>query len=590
MKTESPWLIVNIDSDVTKAILVEKGDGRYLVKGKGEAPTTVGSPDLDVMIGVKRAIDALETSLGSESQVWDDSEARQILCSSSTSGGLHMMVAGLISMISTESAQRAALGAGALLLDVFSKNDARPDYKMVERMRSLRPDIFLLAGGVDGGAVDQVLGMAGLVSSSDIDPRFGSMYKLPIIYAGNVELRDKIESVMREEKYAIKHVDNIRPVIERENLGPAREGIYDAYMEHVIIHSPGYDRLVKMVEGQIMPSQAAIGRVLYAYAAQRNVNLVAVDVGSATTDVYSVFNGLFNRSLNADIGLRYGISNVMKQVGVEKILQWVPEERGERELRNIVGNMMILQPESLSGDEVSVQQAAAREAIKLALESHREIASRLKGISLRRSIADMFEQAIEDTDLDMMKAQVVVGRGEVFESYSDDAGSALLLMDALEPSGVTELLIDKSSILPQLGMLCDKNSEAALQILSDECLVRLGTCIAPSGTASRGDEVLRLSLTSSGGKEIAEQARFGELKLIHLDPNESAQVELTPSRRFDLGRGRGKRFVQTLQGGELGLIIDARGRPLSGPSDKSDLVRWRANLVGGGTESASGGS
>ena len=590
MKTESPWLIVNIDSDVTKAILVEKGDGRYFVKGKGEALTTVGSPDLDVMIGVKRAIDSLETSLGSKSLVWDDTEGRRILCSSSTSGGLHMMVAGLISMISTESAQRAALGAGALLLDVFSKNDARPDYKIVERMRSLRPDIFLLAGGVDGGAVDQVLGMAGLVSSSDIDPRFGSIYKLPIIYAGNVELRDEIESVMSEEKYAIKHVDNIRPVIERENLGPAREGIYDAYMEHVIIHSPGYDRLVKMVEGQIMPSQAAIGRVLYAYATQRNVNLVAVDVGSATTDVYSVFNGLFNRSLNADIGLRYGISNVMKQVGVEEILQWIPEERGERELRNIVGNMMILQPESLSGDEVSVQQAVAREAIKLALESHREIASRLKGISLRRSIADMFEQAIEDTYLDMMKAQVVVGRGEVFKSSSDDAGSALLLMDALEPSGVTELLVDRSSILPQLGMLCDKNSEAALQILSDECLVRLGTCIAPSGTASRGDEVLRLSLISSGGKEIVEQARFGELKLIHLDPNESAQVELTPSRRFDLGRGRGKRLVQTLQGGELGLIIDARGRPLSGPRDKSDLVRWRENLVGGGTESASGGS
>lgn len=583
-------MIINIDSDVTKAILVEKGDDRYYVRGRGEAPTTIGSPDLDVMIGVKRAIDSLETSLGSESQGWDDAGGRQILCSSSTSGGLHMMVAGLISMISTESAQRAALGAGALLLDVFSKNDARPDYKIVERMRSLRPDIFLLAGGIDGGAVDQVLGMAGLVTSSDINPRFGSVYKLPIIYAGNVELRDKIESVLNEEKYAVRHVENIRPVIERENLGPAREGIYDAYMEHVIIHSPGYERLIKTVEGQIMPSQAAIGRVLYAYAVQRNVNLVAVDVGSATTDVYSVFNGLFNRSLNADIGLRYGISNVMKQVGVEKILQWIPEERGERELRNIVGNMMILQPESLSGDEISVQQAVAREAIKLALESHKEIASRLKGISLRRTIADMFEQTIEETYLDMMKAQVVVGRGEVFKSNSDAASSALLLMDALEPSGVTELLVDKSSILPQLGMLCDKNGEAALQILSDECLVRLGTCIAPSGVASRGDEVLQLALTRSSGEEIVEQAHFGELKLIHLDPNESVQVELTPNRRFDLGVGKGKRLVQTLHGGGLGLIIDARGRPLSGPRDKADLVQWRENLVGGGIKSQSGGA
>jgi uncharacterized protein (TIGR01319 family) len=587
---EEAYLIVNVDSQQTKAVLIERAEGGYGVTGTEVAPTTVDPPDLDVTIGVGDAARGLGRSLGRE--LWGaegPAGAHRFLCSSSTSGGIYMTVAGLIRRISAESAERAALGAGALLMDVFSRNDTRPRFMVVERMRSLRPDMFLLAGGTDGGAESQVLDMAGLIDSADVKPRFGPEYKLPIIYAGNVEIRGDVSKALAVERYATRVVDNVRPLIDRENLGPAREGIYDSYMEHVIIHSPGYDKLVKWVEGNIIPTQAAIGKILYAYARERDVNLLAVDVGGATTDVYSVYNGVFNRSLNADIGMIYGISNVMKEAGVRNIMRWVPEDLGEKKIRNIIGNIMALQPSDLTAEEAMVQQAAAREAIRLGLEQHRNIATRLKGVSLKRTIGDIFDQYIDASIMDLMKTQAVVGRGLIFTDDQTNRDAALLLIDAIQPEGVTEVFVDESSIMPHLGMLLDSNEDAALQILSRECLRRLGTCVAPAGRAKEGAEAMRLRLTTAGGEVVEETIVYGELRNIPLGADESARIEVRPMRRFDVGNGKGRVLEAEVTGGENGIIIDARGRPIEIPEEKEALAAWAESLARGPAIPASTG-
>ncbi len=176
---EESYLIVDIDSHHTKAALIERAGDGYRCQGTSEAPTTVDPPELDVTIGVERAIRGLGQKLGKE--LWTSggpSGDHRLLCSSSTSGGIYMNVAGLIRNISTESAQRAALGAGALLMDVFSYNDRQPRFKIIERMRRLKPEIFLLAGGTDGGAEKQVIAMARLIEYADVKPRFGARARL----------------------------------------------------------------------------------------------------------------------------------------------------------------------------------------------------------------------------------------------------------------------------------------------------------------------------------------------------------------------------------------------------------------------------
>ncbi|MCJ7506525.1 glutamate mutase L [Candidatus Bathyarchaeota archaeon] len=575
------YLILDIDDLQTKAVLIDEVAGSYRVRGTSQAQTTVDPPNLDVTAGVEKATRDLGGGVGKELWGTDGpSKASRFLCSSSTGGSLYMMVAGVIGMISGESAQRAALGAGALLIDVFSKDYPRPEYEMVEIMRSLKPDMFLLAGGTDGGAVLQVLDMARLIDTADVRPRFGSEYKLPVIYAGNIEARKQVSDVLSSERYATKAVDNVRPVIERENLGPAKEAIYDSFMQHVIIHSPGYNKLADWVDEPIVPTQAAIGQILYAYAIERKVNLLAVDIGGATTDVYSIYHGVFNRSLNADIGLTHGISNVMKIAGVQNIMRWIPKEMDEREVRNIIGNMMIMQLTSLTSSETLVQRAAAREAIGLAVEHHKKIASRLKGVGLKRTIADIFNQALEPSYLDMMKTQVAVGRGKVFtQSRTSDA--ALLLLDAFQPEGVTEMMIDRLSAMPHLGMLLKENSKAALEVLSKECLLRLGTCVAPRGRTSRGKEAMKVRLTKADGAMIENEVSFGELKVLALHGGERAKLEVMPKRGLDVGIGMGKTLETDVVGGEIGLILDARGRPLSVPAEKDTLAKWADTLTHG---------
>lgn len=579
---ETSYLIVDVDSRKTKAVVIEGAKDGYGIKGVGEAPTTVDPPDLDVTIGVEDAVGGLGRSIGRD--LWGaegPSSAYKFLCSSSTSGGIYMTVAGLIRQISAESAERAALGAGALLMDVFSKDDPRPDFMVVERMRSLRPDMFLLAGGTDGGAEAQVVEMAGLIGAADVKPRFGSEYKLPVIYAGNVEIRGEVSKALAEERYATRVVENVRPIIERENLGPAREGIYDSYMEHVIIHSPGYDKLAKWVEGNIIPTQAAIGKILYAYAQERGINMLAFDVGGATTDVYSVYNGVFNRSLNADVGMTYGISNIMKEAGVENLMRWMPEGLGEKEVRNIVGNIMALQPSTLTGEEAVVVQAAAREAMRLGLELHRNYVTRLKGAKIQRTIADIFDQFIEATLLDLMKTHAVIGRGGIFTNGQTNENAALLLLDAVQPEGVTEIMVDRSSVLPHLGTLVDLNSAAALQILTEECLDRLGTCVAVKGRVAEGAEAMRLSLTKADGAVVEETAAFGELKAIPLGADETANLKVMPARRLDVGQGKGKELAAEVRGGKHGIIVDARGRPMEVPEKREAIAAWAEALIPG---------
>ena len=584
MSTENrdeSYLIVNIDNHLTKVIYIDSSGEDYIIRGKGEAPTTVDPPDLDVTVGLGRVVVDLGNSLGKE--LWGDgrpSDNQRFLCSSSTSGGLHMTVAGVIRSISAESAERAALGAGALLMDVFSIDDRRPNYKKIAKMRSLRPDMFLLAGGTDGGAVSQVIDMTTLVDTADIRPRFGSGYKLPVIYAGNIEIRDSITKTLTEDRYATRVVENVRPDIDRENLGPAREGIYDSYMEHVIIHSPGYDKLESWVDGHIIPMQAAIGRLLYAYAEERRANLLAVDIGGATADVYSVYGSVFNRSLNADIGMTYGILNVMKEAGVQNVMRWIPEEMSEKKVRNIIANVMALQSKTPSEEETMVQRACAREAIRLGLIQHRKIASKLKGVRVKRSIANILQQDIEFSLVDPMNTQMLIGRGKIFDNNTTEGEATLLLIDAVQPEGVTEIMVDRSSILPHLGMLLERNKDAALGLMSTESLRRLGTCLAPKGTGREGADVMRLRMTYTDGDTVEEMVRLGEVKSRPLGAEESATIEATPTGRFDVGKGRGKRLVVEVTGGVHGVIIDARGRPLTIPEEKEVLASWTEALKG----------
>ncbi len=128
-------------------------------------------------------------------------------------------------------------------------------------------------------------------------------------------------------------------------------------------------------------------------------------------------------------------------------------------------------------------------------------------------------------------------------------------------------------MMPHLGVLSTVNEQAATEVFTKDCMVYLGTCVAPIGTAKPGDACVEYTLTFPDGREVHESLAFGELKLHPLDEGQEADIEATPARSFDLGEGKGKTIRKKLTGGVVGIAMDARGRPLRLVEDRTERVR-----------------
>ena len=319
-----------------------------------------------------------------------------------------MMVAGVVKTMSGESAERAALGAGSIVMDIIASNDGRKYHEKVKRIRELRPDMVLLSGGVDGGTKSHVVELSEILAAANPRPRLGNNYKLPIIYAGNKEARKEVNKTLID-KTDLKMVDNIRPTLEVENLQPSRDKIHDLFMDHVMAQAPGYDKLKKWTHCPIMPTPGAVGEIIKRIANKEQISVVGVDIGGATTDVFSVFEDKFNRTVSANYGMSYSICNVLADAGVENVSRWLSHDLKESDLTNRIANKMIRPttiPQTL--DELIVEQAIAREALRLSFDQHKKFAVSLKGVQQERTISDTFDQTMSGEtlvnmqDLDMV--------------------------------------------------------------------------------------------------------------------------------------------------------------------------------------------
>ena len=573
-------LATDCGSTTTKAILIEKRGDEYHLVVRGEAPTTVEAPVEDVTAGVINAITEVEELAGrkflKDGQILKPQQGDEgvdlYISTSSAGGGLQMMVAGVVRNLTAESAERAALGAGAIVMDVIASNDKRLPHEKIERIRHLRPDMVLLSGGIDGGTTSHVAELAEIIEAANPKPRLGVTYELPVIYAGNKDASDIVGERLGD-KMALEVVDNLRPVLERENLMPTRLKIQDQFLEHVMAHAPGYKKLISWTDAPIMPTPGAVGAIMQTIAAQQNIEVVGVDIGGATTDVFSVFRNqegeaIFNRTVSANLGMSYSISNVLAEAGMENVLRWVPFDIDVSDLGNRIKNKMIRPttiPQAL--EELIIEGAIAREALRLAFDQHKQLAVELRGVQQQRTISEAFSQSETGATLvDMLSLDLIVGSGGVLSHAPRRNQAMLMMIDAFQPEGVTHLAVDSIFMMPQLGVLAQVNEAAATQVFERDCLIHLGSCIAPVGVASSGD----VGVTITG--DLTETVPFGELRLYPLGVGEKARVTIQPQRRLDMGAGQGQPVEAEVEGGVVGLVVDTRGRPLEVSNASTERV------------------
>ena len=583
-------LATDCGSTTTKAILIEKKDGEYQLTYRGEAPTTVEAPFEDVTKGVLNSIIEIEELSGRSILKEDsiispssgDNGVDIYISTSSAGGGLQMMVAGVVKSMTGESAQRAALGAGSIVMDVLASNDKRMFHEKVKRIRDLRPDMILFSGGIDGGTESHVVKIAEVLEAANPKPRLGTNFKLPVIFAGNKNAQPKIEEKLSKIT-DLKIVDNIRPTLELENLQPSRDKIHDLFMEHVMAQAPGYQKLMSWADIPIMPTPGAVGEIIKTIAEKNKMSVVGVDIGGATTDVFSVFQNKFNRTVSANLGMSYSICNVLAESGYEEISKWLPFKIEEEELTNRIANKMIRPttiPQSL--EELMIEQAMAREALSLSFDQHKQFAVSLKGVQQERTISEAFEQSSSGKTLvNMKELDLIVGSGGVLSHAPRRLQSFIMMVDSFKPEGVTQIAVDSIFMMPQLGVLSSIHQEAALEVFDRDCLIRLGTTINPLLRKVPKDKKLFEYHFSYKGKEYAGTIKCNQVELISI-PYTELNISLTPSSNVDLGNGFGQKIDCKAWGGEIGVFFDGRLKDRSNNFiiDSKDMVLDWYNKLG----------
>jgi hypothetical protein len=275
--------------------------------------------------------------------------------------------------------------------------------------------------------------------------------------------------------------------------------------------------------------------------------------------------------------MSYSICNVLTEAKVENIKRWIPFEVSDADLRNQLRNKMIRPttiPQRLA--DLQIEQAVSREALRLAFDHHKSLARGLEGVQSSGGLTGAFEdKRTGQTLVNMMKLDMIVGSGGVLSHAPRRAQSALMMMDAYQPEGATLLTVDSIFMMPQLGILSTIHPEAATQVFERDCLVYLGTCIAPVGQAKEGDPCLTVTI---GGR--TEAIPYGQIRVVPVgfkngqdgEP-ELVEVRVEPARGFDVGEGKGRPRTLTATGGVVGVIVDTRGRPLSLATDDATRVR-----------------
>ncbi len=560
-------LAAECGSTMTKVILIDVVDGQYRFVAQGEALSTIEPPQADVLLGVRHAIGQIEEATGrllldEQGQLITPEQASGngidvFVATTSAAAPLRLILAGLTRDVSIESARRAISSTYTLVEDTISLDDgAQREKRSAEaRIRILqrhRPDAVFIVGGTDGGAIAPVADIAEVVAlaCSIMD----SATRPQIVFAGNKEARPVVAEILGG-KGELRAVDNVRPALDVESVAAAQKEMDTLYRERKMARIPGFGGLSAWSSTAVLPTTRAFGYLIQYLARQYGLNVVGVDIGGATVTVAGVIDGHFASVSRSDLGLSYNVARVSTEAGLENILRWLPFDMAVTEARNIIADKQ-LRPMTVpqTRRELLLEQAIAREALRLTLAEARQ---RWLG---RPSAPYPGLSPFSD---------LIVGRGGVLAHAPHYGQAALILLDVLQPIGVSSLALDVTSMAAPLWVTAAIEPLAAAQVMERDGFLSLGTVLAPVGTAREGEIALKLKITYDDGRALEMEVPYGSLEVLPLTTGHKATLELRPTRKFDIGLGaKGRGATTELEGGAVGVIIDARGRPLSLPATR----------------------
>lgn len=450
-----PVLLVDFGSTYTKVTAVEAESGQLL--GTAQSYTTV---EQDISLGLERALADLQGQTGPVAY------EKRYACSSAA-GGLRMIASGLVPSLTSEAAKRAALGAGAKVIKTYAYELTEDD---AEEIASLAPDILLLCGGTDGGNSACALHNAEVIASIPRD--------FPVVIACNRAVAKKCAETLAAAGREAIVTENVMPQFNSLNIEPCQRVIRDVFLRR-IIQAKGLSRMNELISGILMPTPAAVLQALTVLSEEAG-ELCAVDLGGATTDIYSITEGLptkagtvlrglpepyAKRTVEGDIGMRYSAQGVVEAVGLPRLCANadISQEDMTRWLARIHEQKGILPSEPW---EQQADYALAATAIEVGLARH---AGEIEAVYTPMGLA--YQQT--GKDLTRVKQIILTGGALIHTGKASELAQKAMATphypNSLMPRGA-QAIVDRHYILSAMGLLSQYDHDTAKTMMIKELL------------------------------------------------------------------------------------------------------------------------
>lgn len=569
--TSDSLLAIDIGTIKTRALLFDVINGRYRFVAAGSAITTIGDPFLDAGEGVRMAINSLEeltgrVILGSGDNLLtptrqDGSGVDSFVLTMSAGPPLKVVAVGLLKEVSLESARHLAETTYSNIVGKLSLNDRRKQENRIDSILKSRPDLIIMAGGIEGGASGSIrklleaIGLSNFLLPKDQRPL--------VLYAGNQSMQNEVKGSL-EAVSDLHFSPNIRPSWEVEQLAPAQQQLTEIFRKIRSKQILSIRELDGWAHGRMLPTAVAFERVIRflseIYDPAKGV--FGIDIGASSTTIATAFTGKSSLGVYPQFGLGSTLPNLLRFVSVEDIHHWLSEDVTVETIRDYIYNKAAF-PASLPAtvEELAIEHAITRQIMQLSV----------------KRISRSFPKTVARSGAGILPwFEPVMATGSVLTKAPTHGQSMLMLLDGLQPAGVSTILLDQNNLVSALGGAADVNPLLAVQVLGSNTMLNLGAVIAPVGTARIGTPILSIKITYEDGREANADVKYGSLEVLSLPMGASATLRLQPLHRFDVGMGPGRGGRLQVVGGSLGVVIDARGRPIQlspDPVRRKELIK-----------------
>jgi hypothetical protein len=573
-------LAIDIGAVTTRAAYFDVVEGRYRFIAMGQSSTTAAAPLKNVALGVQLAVENLQLLLG---KPLIDSEGRLTMPSQPDGLGVDSMVTtisagppirtivvGLLADVSLKSIEFLAQTTYTQIIDTIGLNDQRRSDAQVDAIVRSAPELIMMAGGMDGGAtssIQKILEIIGIAA-----------YLLPeakrpaVLYAGNKALAQEVKDSLKEIASYVQISPNVRPSLQVEDLAPAQRDLAGLVIKVREQQMPQLSELRELSEDIVLPSAYAQGRMirfLSSYFASGK-GVLSVDVGASAISIGASFDGDLHLNVFPQFGLGEPLAGLLRHTTLNDITRWIALDIPSETVREYLYQKS-LYPSAIPAtlEELAIEQAILRQNLQLAT---RLMGNRLPPMLRRRDgLLPSFEP--------------ILASGAAITGAATPGQKLLMLLDGLQPTGIGTLALDQNNLLSMLGAASELNSILPIQVIDSGALSPLATVISPISKVAFGAPVVQAKLTRNDGSEMTVEVKMGTLQVLPLESGQSGTLDLRPVRRSDIGLGPG-RSVEGLElfGSSLGIVIDARGRPINLPVDENQrralLKKWQ-EAVGG---------